>query len=84
VQDQHDDADDQQDVNEPAGNVKSQKTKQPENNQNGGDCSEHSVDSFVFERVIQKNEKQLGGKGVAKHQCQSDCGLVFAAVELGP
>jgi hypothetical protein len=44
---QHDQTDDQQDVDEAGANVKGEKAKQPENNQNYGDESEHS---FVFSR----------------------------------
>jgi hypothetical protein len=37
VQNEHHDADDQQDVNDAAGNVKGEKPKQPENDENRSD-----------------------------------------------
>ena len=41
VENKHDQSDDQQDVNEAGANVKCEEAKQPENNQNQGDKSEH-------------------------------------------
>jgi len=45
MENKHDQSDDQQDVNEAGANVKCEKAKQPENNQNQGDKSEHSLAS---------------------------------------
>jgi len=45
MENKHDQSDDQQDVNEAGANVKCEKAKQPENNQNQGDKSEHSFAS---------------------------------------
>ena len=42
MENQQDQADNQQDVDEAGANVKCEKAKQPENNQNQGDKSEHS------------------------------------------
>jgi hypothetical protein len=42
VENEHDQADDQQDVDKASANVKCEKAKQPENNQHQGDKSEHS------------------------------------------
>jgi hypothetical protein len=43
---EHHDAYDEQDVNEPGGNVKREETKQPKNNQNRSDESKHVFISF--------------------------------------
>jgi hypothetical protein len=45
MENEHDQSDDQQDVDEAGANVKCEKAKQPENNQNQGDKSEHSFAS---------------------------------------
>jgi len=45
MENKHDQSDDQQDVDEAGANVKCEKSKQPENNQNQGDESEHSLAS---------------------------------------
>ena len=43
---EHHDPYDEQDVNEPRGNVKREETKQPKNNQNRSDESKHVFISF--------------------------------------
>jgi hypothetical protein len=45
MENKHDQSDDQQDVDEAGANVKGEKAKQPENNQNQGAKSEHSFAS---------------------------------------
>jgi hypothetical protein len=47
VQEQHHYADYQQDVNETAGDVKGQEPKQPKNNQNRRDYSQHIFTPFL-------------------------------------
>jgi hypothetical protein len=48
MEEEHHYADYQQDVNEAAGNVKSQEPKQPKNNQNRRDYSKHVFNSFYL------------------------------------
>jgi hypothetical protein len=48
VEEEHDYTDDQQDVNQTAGNMKGQESKQPKNNQNHGDNSKHVFNSFYL------------------------------------
>jgi hypothetical protein len=43
MENEHDQTDDQQDVDQAGANVKCEKAKQPENNQNQGDKSEHRL-----------------------------------------
>jgi hypothetical protein len=45
MENKHDQSDDQQDVDEAGPNVKCEKARQPENNQNQGDKSEHGFTS---------------------------------------
>jgi hypothetical protein len=50
---EHHDADYQQHMNYAAGNVKCQESKQPKNNQNCCDYSQHFFNSFTCERSRQ-------------------------------
>jgi hypothetical protein len=47
MENEHDQADDQQEVDEAGTNVKCEKAEQPENNQNQGDKSEHTFSPQV-------------------------------------
>jgi hypothetical protein len=47
---EHHDPNDEQDVNEPRGNVKREETKQPKNNQNRSDKSKHCLHLLVYAR----------------------------------
>jgi hypothetical protein len=59
MENKHDQPDDQQDVNEAGANVKCEKTKQPENNQNQGDKSEH----ILSPQVAARNWESYGSPG---------------------
>jgi hypothetical protein len=51
MENKHDQSDDQQDVNEAGANVKCEEAKQPKNDQNQGDKSEHSFASCRGEEL---------------------------------
>jgi hypothetical protein len=52
MQGQHHDTDYQQHVNQGTGNVKREETKQPKNNQNCRNCSQHFLTPFLAKRAI--------------------------------
>jgi hypothetical protein len=52
MQGEHHYADYQQDVNQAAGNVKREEPKQPKNNQNCRNCSQHFLTPFLAKRAI--------------------------------
>jgi hypothetical protein len=52
MQGQHHYTDYQQDVNQATGNVKGEETKQPKNNQNCSNCSQHFLTPFLAKRTI--------------------------------
>jgi hypothetical protein len=82
VEDEHDQANDQQNVDKARADVKSQKAEQPENNQNQGDKSKHVLSpkvsarnsgSFVprEERMAAPGKSSRGGilRGVDREVC---------------
>jgi hypothetical protein len=52
MQGEHHYADYQQDVNHATGNVKREEPKQPKNNQNCRNCSQHFLTPFLAKRAI--------------------------------
>ena len=47
VKDEHHDTDDDQDMNNPSGDVKGEESKQPENDENCGDQCKHVLTPFI-------------------------------------